>query len=80
MDTHNEGEDSLDDETLEDIVVAATSVATAAAFIYANPLFNNIPYHTSSLSLVWAGYTNSLTATLIAFNVNLESTRMFSKA
>jgi len=50
MDTHNEGEDSLDDETLEDIVVAAASAATAVAFIYAKPLFNKIPYHTSSLS------------------------------
>ena len=48
MDTHNEGEDSFDDETFEDIVVAATSAATAAAFIYAEPLFNKIPYHTSS--------------------------------
>ena len=50
MDTHDEGEDSLDDETLEDIVMVAASVATAAAFIYAEPLFNKIPYHTSSLS------------------------------
>jgi len=79
MDTHNEGEDSFDDETFEDIVVAATSAATAAAFIYAEPLFNKI-HITLLLSLVWAGYANSSTATLIAFEVNLESTRMFSKA
>src|SRR5882724_7532115 len=50
MDTHDKGKDSLDDKTLEDIVVVATSVATAVAFIYAEPLFNKIPYHTSSLS------------------------------
>src|SRR5882724_9117711 len=50
MDTHDKGKDSLDDKTLEDIVMVATSVATVAAFIYAEPLFNKIPYHTSSLS------------------------------
>jgi len=46
MENHHEDEDSLDDETLENIVMVAASVT----LIYAEPLFNNIPYHTSSLS------------------------------
>ena len=40
------GLDGLDDMVFDSIIL----VATSAAYAYAEPLFNKIPYHTSSLS------------------------------